>query len=93
MSMSTFIIGIKPPDEKWEKMKAIWDTCKLAGVEIPEEVDVFFDGESPDDKGVIVDIEEMGCCTEYKTNDQIGHEININELPKDITIIRVYNSR
>jgi acyl carrier protein len=40
--MSTNIIGIKLPDEQWRLMKNIWDACTYAGVEVPDQVCVFF---------------------------------------------------
>ena len=88
MGMSTWVKGIKPPDEKWEKMKAIWDACEKADIEIPEEVEEFFDGEPPDDKGVVVEIPKH----EYTDDSRQGFEIYLNELPKDIQIIRFVNA-
>ena len=86
--MSTWVKGIKPPDEKWEKMKAIWDACEKADIEIPEEVEEFFDGEPPDDKGVVVEIPKH----EYTDDSRQGFEIYLSELPKDIQIIRFVNA-
>lgn len=57
MSMSTSVVGFRPPDAKWKKMKAIYDACDEAGVSIPDEVDSFFNGEPPDDAGVRVKLE------------------------------------
>lgn len=92
MSMSTFVMGFRPPDEKWKKMKAIWDSCKKAGVEAPKEVDSFFGGEPPDDSGVEVKLEGTLCCREYREEMRDGFEIEISKLPKDIKIIRFVNS-
>ena len=99
MSMSTFIIGFKPPDDKWKKMKAIWDTCEIGGVDIPQEVMNFFNGMPPDDSGVEVKLENTSCCCEYQEDmrdgfeiDIAGFEIDIAKLPKDIKKIRFWNS-
>lgn len=126
MSMSTNVVGFRPPDAKWEKMKAIYDACETAGVSIPDEVDEYFNGEPPDDAGVKVDLdvdsdEEMeeqpamiqngggfmvpaplqpklkkrkkkGCVKPYHDDMQEGFEVDVTKLPKDVTIIRFYNS-
>lgn len=95
MSMSTHAIGFKPPDAKWKKMKKAWDACNEAGVDPPKEVDDFFDGESPDDSGVEVSedtLEKCGALSEFKGDMVDGWEIHIDKLPKDVKIVRVYNS-
>src|ERR1035441_9166498 len=51
MSMSTHVTGFAPPDETWQKMKAIWDACETVGVPVPGEVEEFFGGEGPDPAG------------------------------------------
>jgi len=88
MSMSTHVIGFKPPDEKWNKMKAIYDACEVAGVPIPSEVDDFFDGEGPDPAGVEVKLTPR----EWQDDMRQGYEIDIDSLPKGVKTIRFYNS-
>lgn len=94
MSMSTHVIGFKPPDEKWRAMKAIWDACAAAKVKPPEEVHRFFDFEAPDEAGVEVDIERQGSCTPFNDADKAasGFEVDVRKLPPDVVIIRFYNS-
>lgn len=104
MSVSTYIVGIKPPDEKWEQMKAIWDACMKADVQVPDEVDEYFEGEEPDDAGVIVplgsvyQIRELGerhtedGLSYYGRDGQSGFELELSKLPKDIKKLRFYNS-
>lgn len=89
MGMSTHIIGFRPPDEKWKKMKIIWDACEAADVTPPEEVLIFFDHEPPDDKGVEVAIEAKDWSDKDMSQ---GYEVDITKLPKGLTIIRFYNS-
>ncbi len=91
MGMSTNVVGFKPPDKKWRDMKAVYDACHAAGVEAPDEVDEFFDGNPPDDSGVEVDLEDNECCSEYNEDSQSGFEIDVSKLPKDVTIIRFFN--
>jgi hypothetical protein len=93
--MGTYVEGIKPPDEKWKKMKAIWDSCNEAGVNIPKEVDTFFGGVDPDALGVVVGKDGLGkAIKEYHspTGDSEGCEIFIDKLPRDVKIVRVVNS-
>jgi len=90
MSMSTFVRGIVPPDEEWKKMKAVYDTCVAANLEIPDEVDAFFDGEEPDASGVVIDLEEH--CREWGGIESEGYEIDVKAIPKHVKTIRFYNS-
>ena len=93
MGMSTHVIGFKPPDAKWKKMKEARDACEEAGIDIPDDIDDFFDGEPPDDNGVEIWLEKEECCSEWDDGDmRAGFEIDVDKLPKDVKIIRVYNS-
>jgi hypothetical protein len=91
MSMSTRVVGFRPADETWTQMKNIWDTCKVAGVEPPERVLAFFQGDYPGDKpGMEVDIE--AALTEWSAGTQSGFELDITKLPPSVNILRFYNS-
>jgi hypothetical protein len=86
--MSTSIKGFIPPDDKWKKMKAIYDACRVAKINLPDEVEDFFDGEKPDENGQIVEIPH----TEYQDDYSQGIEVEIAKLPKNVKVIRFYNS-
>lgn len=88
MGMSTHVVGFRPPDEKWEKMKAVWDASVEADVSIPREVKDFFEGEDPDPKGVAIRIP----VEEWQGDMQEGVQVWLDELPPDIKVIRFYNS-
>jgi hypothetical protein len=92
MGMSTHIQGFKAPDEKWKAMKAVWESCELAGVEPPEEVSRFFEGETPDERGVEVKVKDTGCCKEWGDDHRSGYEVDLRALPPDLTHLRFYNS-
>ena len=92
MSMSSHVVGFKPPDDKWKKMKKAYDACIEAGINVPENVEEFFNYEEPDDAGVEVELEEHACCKEYNADMRQGFEIDVSKLPKDVKIIRFYNS-
>lgn len=90
MGMSTHIIGIKPPDKKWRKMKGVWDACVEAGVNVPAEVNKFFEGFPPDSAGVHVNIDQA--VEKYSEYAQEGYEVYINSLPENVSVIRFFNS-
>lgn len=94
MGMSTYVVGIKPADEKFKKMKSIYDLCEEQGIDIPDEVEDFFDGERPDEKGVTIYLSETDGVYEYRNGEyaQEGYEVQIDKLPKDIKILRFINS-
>lgn len=94
MSMSTHIVGFIPPDEKWQKMKQVWDSCKEAGIDVPEEVEEFFDWEAPDEQGVEI-AEKKLPVKEWSDDMRQGYELDISKLVQaypDIKVIRFYNS-
>ncbi len=91
MGMSTHIIAFRPPDEKWQRMKLILDTCKQAEVQPPREVMEFFNDEEPESEGVKIEIREA--VEEWNDDDmQDGFQVNLDKLPPDIKFIRFYNS-
>lgn len=92
MGMSTHVVGFRPPDERWKKMKAAWDACKAAGIEIPDEVLAFFNYVAPDPRGVEVEIEKLPCTKEFSTDSKSGFEINVTKLPDGVTVVRFYNA-
>lgn len=92
MSMSTHVVGFKPPDDKWQKMRAVWTACTAAGIEPPEEVFAYFEDEEPDERGVRVDLKNTNAVTDYTTQYETGVEVDVAKLPPDVTIIRFYNS-
>ncbi len=91
MGMSTHVVGMRPPDKKWLEMKAAWEACEGAGVEIPERVLKFFGHVRPKEDGVIVSLDRT-CCKVYNSENEEGYEIDVKKLPGDVTIIRFYNS-
>ena len=90
MSMSTHVVGFRAPDKKWNLMKAVWDACNEAGLVIPQEVDEFFDYEEPDPSGVTVELSYESWTSDDNTQD--GIEVMMEDIPKDLTSIRFYNS-
>jgi hypothetical protein len=88
MGMSTHVVGFRPADKQWEKMKAVWVTCNDAGIPTPDEVDDFFDGEDPTTfNGMPVKLGDA--VTKFNGDCQDGYEIDVTKLPKGVKIIRV----
>lgn len=91
MSMSTHVIGIRPPGQLWEKMKAVHDSCLEANIPTPPEVEAFFEGARPDPAGVLVELPKS-CASDYNKGSDQGITVKISELPADVTIVRFYNA-
>jgi hypothetical protein len=91
MSESTHVVGFRPADEKWNKMKAVWNACESAGVEIPKEAMDFFDSVAPGDRpGAEVELGEA--LQEWEDDSRQGYELDVTKLPPDVKVIRFYNS-
>jgi hypothetical protein len=92
MGMNTRIVGIKPPDDKWKKMEEVWSACEHASIPTPKLVEEFFGDSAPDPAGVIVELEGTPAVTKYAVDMEDGFEVHIDKLPKDVKVIRFYNS-
>ncbi len=90
MSVSTHVYGIRPPDDTWRRMKAIWDACQAANIDPPEEVADFFDETSPDPAGVIVALDTV--AREWRDDMKDGFEIDLADLPAGVKTLRFVNS-
>lgn len=88
MSRSLSVIGFMPPDETWQKMKEVWDACKAAKIQVPEEIQKFFNYNPPDPAGVEIEIPSRPWNTEWAT----GVEIELDKVPKHVKIIRFFYS-
>lgn len=95
MSADAHVIGFKPPDEKWQKMKQVYEACRLARIDPPDEVLKFFNYEPPGDHGVRVDLaapytlkQSFDCITRIDKNGYDGYDVDLSKLPDDIKILR-----
>lgn len=79
-----YIKFVKPADERWQQMKAIYDACTAAGVEIPNEVSRFFNWDAPEPSGVITD----GQAREWSDDSRSGLEVDVADIPPDVKTIR-----
>lgn len=92
MGMSTWVLGFRPPDDKWRQMKNTWDACNRAEVTVPEEVEKFFNYGPPDDAGIKINLDEKHGVTEWNDDSREGFEVELSKLPKNITRIRFVNA-
>lgn len=83
--MSTYVIGYIPPDDNWQKMRAVWDSCEAAGIDPPDEVDAFFRGVKPDDHGQEINLPYQT----WSDDNRYGVEIELIGVPSNVKIIRV----
>lgn len=88
MGMHMYVVGYKQADHQWDKMKDVWDVCKRAGIEPPEEVTDFFDDEYPgDNPGMEFDLGQS--CQQWNDGDMCeGYQIELSEVPAGVTHIR-----
>ena len=92
MGVHTYVVGIRPADAEFERMRKVYESCLQANVMIPGVVEEFFEWQPPDDKGVLIDLGGYACRKEYSKDNSNGIEIDLEKLPKDIKIIRFINS-
>lgn len=93
MGMSMHVRAIRPADDKWLKMKAIWDSCQDAGVEPPVEVDDFFAGEQPNPAGVVAATEgsyskNVPWLRNLAEDDETGFEVDLTKLPDGVKVLQ-----
>lgn len=85
MSTDYRFVAVTPANEKWKTMKAVWDACMEAKVHVPDAVLDFFDDQTPDEAGVIVNIEHQ----EGANDEGCFWEVDLSTIPKDATKIRM----
>jgi len=90
MSLSTYVIGFRPPDERWQQMKAVYEANAAAGLRQPTEVEMFFLNGAPDASGVEVNLDNI--AKEWRDDSRDGIEIDIRDLPPEVHILRFVNS-
>lgn len=91
MGMSSHVVGIRPQDQDYHRMKNAYDACKAADLDVPERVQEFFGYLKPDDQGVIVEI-PRDAVSKYADDSRSGFDVDVTKLPEGVKIIRFYNS-
>lgn len=88
MSIIMHIEGFAPPDNRWREMKAVYDSCTQADIPVPIIVQEYFNFSPPDPSGVVINLRTI--AFEFNNEDEIGYEIDIDDLPKNVKKIRFY---
>ncbi len=96
MGMSTYVVGIKDPEESdgnEDKFLEIYDLCKELNIAAPIEVYEFVSKheDAEDDDGEI-DLKSISREWSDDNCSMVGIEITVEDIPKDIKIIRFVNS-
>jgi antitoxin component HigA of HigAB toxin-antitoxin module len=93
MGMSTSVVFLRSKDnDQYQKMLRVAQTCTEAGVELPEEVDNYFDGEFEYNPEGPLEMNAEKVATEYHAEMQEGYEIKVSDIPDGVDVIRFYNS-
>jgi len=90
MAMSSNVCGFRKPDEKYNKMKAVYDTCVFANIDVPDEVNDFFGWVEPNGIGIEVDLDEFVIEDSIDTIE--SWTIAVDDIPNNVTHIRFSNS-
>lgn len=91
-SPSMYIKGIRPPDEEYQQMKAVYDACQVAKIPVPDRVMDFFNWQDPNPHGILTDLDLSDAVTEWREREREGFEVELAKLPKNITHLRFYLS-
>jgi len=86
MYKKSYVLGGKPADDKYKKMAAAWEACTDAGVDIPVEIEEFFNYTKPDGNTIWSEIKDaitMDC--DYGIELWV---VDLKKLPDDITLIK-----
>ena len=81
-------MGFVLPDEEYVKMKAAWDACVDARVDIPVSVKEFFDGGYPHENGMLISVNH--CISGYSRGDECWQELYVEDIPKNVKVLRFY---
>jgi hypothetical protein len=95
MSMSSHVVGLRPPTEDYKKKLAAYLACEAAGVPAPKELENYFGGicaKSVEPNGMEVDLYRHPAVKPYKGDAAEGFDVDLTKLPEGVTVIRFYNS-
>ena len=90
MGKTTYVIGFRPPDAKYQKLRAVYDACEAAQIEAPEYVQEYFNYEPPSEHGVEVDLGDA--VRNYNADMQERYEVDLGKIPMNVHVIRFVNS-
>lgn len=93
MSIDTEVVGVRDIDGKFAKMLAVKMACDKAGVDYPEEVDDYFDGETGGSEDELRQkMEEIEIKCHESSEDGVNTwTVVLSELPPEVKAIRFKN--
>jgi len=87
MSARYSVLGIiKPTDEKFRKMYAVYKSCTDAGIPIPIEVETYFGESEPSEEGLIVKINDA--ISKPSKEYCYVYDVDLTKLPKGVSTVR-----
>lgn len=92
MSESYHAYAIQALDDEAQNMADIWHSCTRGGIDVPDEVVDFFEGQGPDDAGRPVKLDDHECCSKYSDDMKTGLEIDMTKLPANVKKLRFFVS-
>ncbi len=88
MSVDLCVTGFAAPDKRYKAMLNVLNACKEANIDIPEDVDTFFDGDwNPNPDGMEV---PLGACLKPTSVFNSGYTIDVSLIPSNVTHIKIY---
>ena len=89
--MCSYIQGIKPKTEDYEKRLQVYNLCTALNIPIPQEIDSYFNGEVCEE-GIICDLPKESLKEYQDRYCREFFEVDLTKIPSDITKIRFVNS-
>ena len=90
MSMYSYVKGLKPKTDDYEKRLQIYNLCTALNIPIPHEIESFFDGEVCED-GIVCDLPKDS-IKKYCNDTREYFEVDLTKIPSDVTKVRFCNS-
>jgi hypothetical protein len=80
-------------NREWDSMKAVWDACAAAGVDAPDEVTKFFNGEEPVRTSALDPTDAVTATPDgVDAKDGMTYEVRIDKLPAGAKLL-VFNAK
>lgn len=90
MGVFTYVEGLKPTTEEYEKKLKIYKLCNEFNISVPKEILDFFADEICEE-GIPVELPK-DVTKKYTDDSRDFLEVNLKKLPKEIEKIRFVNS-
>lgn len=90
MSMASYVQGLKPKTEEYEKKLHIYNACEEINITPPDEILNFFDGEVCEE-GILTEL-PTEAVRNYADDYRDFFEVDLTKIPSDVTKIRFVNS-